>query len=110
MPGIATHFKVLELGYTNNPAAIPHLVELTAHNDSMVRATAISGLGILRATGEYPLLKRSYEEGRDTVKFMALKSIGDLDTQESREFIASVAQSSDYTGNAMIREIVDLYR
>ena len=103
-----TYLKVLELGYTNNPAAVPHLVKLTKHSDSMIRATAVSALGMLQAVDQLEFLKKFYATNKDTQKFMALKSIGDLGTRESKNFIMSVKKSKDYN-NKMIREVVDLY-
>ena len=103
-----TYLKVLELGYTNNPTAIPHLVRLTQHSDSMMRATAVSALGMLQAVDQFEFLKEFYASHENTQKFMALKSIDDLGTSEAMEFIQSVKNSGDYT-DEMIREVVDLY-
>ncbi|VAW94683.1 hypothetical protein MNBD_GAMMA21-3016 [hydrothermal vent metagenome] len=102
------YFQVLELGYSNNSKAIPHLVKLTKHTDSMLRATAISALGMLQATDQFELLKTLYAENSNTIKYMALKSIGDLDTQDSKDFIKKIKSSDEYTEKP-IREIVDLY-
>ena len=103
-----TYLKVLELGYTNNPAAIPHLVKLMEHSDSMMSATAVSALGMLQAVDQFKLLKDFYATHENTQKFMALKSIGDLGTNEAMEFLISVKNSEDYD-DEMIKEVVDLY-
>lgn len=103
-----TYLKVLELGYTNNPAAIPHLVKLIGHSDSMIRATAVSALGMLQAVDQLDLLKDFYATHKNTQKFMALKSIGDLGTSEAMKFLISVKNSEDYN-DKMIMEVVDLY-
>jgi hypothetical protein len=103
------YIKVFELGYTNNPAAIPHVLELIDDDGSLVSAAAISCLGMLQAQDQFDLLTRLYENREDIDKVMALKSIGDLDTEESRQFIISVSESDDYD-DEMIREVVDLYR
>jgi hypothetical protein len=104
------YLKVLELGYTNNPAAIPILVRLTNRGETLMRASAISALGILGATDQLPLLKTLYANGADELtKSMALKSIGDLDTPEAHDFLNGVKQSKDYQKEDTIREVVDLY-
>ncbi|HUI25422.1 MAG TPA: HEAT repeat domain-containing protein [Candidatus Kryptonia bacterium] len=103
------YLKVLELGYTNNPAAIEPLVRLTNRPETLMRVAAISALGMLRATDQFPLLRKTYETSENITKSMALKSIGDLDTPEAAEFVRSVKQSKDYDDDT-IREVVDLYQ
>jgi hypothetical protein len=102
------YLKVLELGYTNNPAAVEPLVHLTNREEVLMRASAISALGTLGAKDQLPLLKDIYATSDKIVKSMALKSIGDFDTPETREFMRSVKQSKDYSDET-IREVVDLY-
>ena len=103
------YLKVLELGYTNNPTAIEPLVRLTSHNETIMREAAISALGILGAKDQFPLLKNIYETKNKIDKTMALKSIGDLDTPEAREFINHVKRSEEYLDDETIREVADLY-
>lgn len=100
--------KVLELGYTNNPAAIESLVALTHHQDSMVRVCATCSLGVLGAVDQFDYLKELYNTKKNIEKTMALKAIGDLGTPEALDFIQSVKISSDYKDD-MIREVVDLF-
>jgi len=100
--------KVLELGYTNNPAAIEPLVELTRHNDSMVRVCATCSLGVLGAVDQFDYLKELYNTKENIEKTMALKAIGDLGTSQALDFIQSVKASPDYK-DKMIREVVDLF-
>jgi hypothetical protein len=102
--------QVFELGYTNNPEAIPHLRQIAInHRVSLARAAAISSLGILKATGEFKFLKDIYDTKKKIEKVMALKSIGDLDTPESNAFIDHIATlPPDRDG--MITDIIDLYR
>lgn len=100
--------KVLELGYTNNPAAIESLVALTHHQDSMVRVCATCSLGVLGAVDQFDYLKELYNTKKNIEKTMALKAIGDLGTPEALDFIQSVKVSSDYNDD-MIREVVDLF-
>ena len=103
------YLKVLELGYTNSPAAIPVLIRLTGREETLMRASAISALGMLGATDQLPLLKTLYASGDGVVKSMALKSIGDLDTPEANDFLRGVKQSRDYKDDT-IREVPDLYQ
>ncbi len=103
-----TYHKVLELGYTNNPKAVPTLVKLTEHSDSMMRATALSALGTLNAVDQLPLLIKHYQSTDNTEQFMALKAIGDLQDPKAKEFLRSVMNSPDYS-NQMIKEVVDMY-
>ena len=100
--------KVLELGYTNNPAAIEPLLSLINHPDSMVRVCATSSLGVLGAVDQFNFLKDLYQRKENIEKTMALKAIGDLGTIEAIDFIQSVKASADYQ-DTMIREVVDLY-
>ncbi|WP_321403003.1 HEAT repeat domain-containing protein [Maridesulfovibrio sp.] len=103
------YLKVLELGYTNNPKAIAPLMELTRHDDSMVQSCAVSALGMLQAEDQLPFLIQYYREHDNTQKFMALKAIGDMDTEASHSFMDSVRNSEDYNDEEMIKEVVDLY-
>ncbi len=103
------YLKVLELGYTNNPTAIEPLVRLTDHKETIMRAAAISALGILAAENQFPLLKNIYDTKEKIDKSMALKSIGDLDIPEAREFIRQVKMSEVYSHDVTIREVADLY-
>lgn len=77
------------LGFTNNPKAIEALVPLTRDPDEYVRIAAISSLGTLRANDQLDLLKSIYNGGgmwQD--RAMALKSIGDIGSDEARAFLA----------------------
>ncbi len=103
------YLKVLELGYTNNPAAIEPLVRLTSHQETIMREAAVSALGMLGAKDQFPLLKSIYETKDNIDKSMALKSIGDLDTPEAREFIRQVKMSETYKDDETIQEVADLY-
>jgi hypothetical protein len=84
-----TFLDVYALGFTNNPLAVPKVVELTKSEDEYVRLAAISSVGNLRAGSQFGLLKSIYQnlgasrQDRD----MALKSIADLGTPESDAFI-----------------------
>ncbi len=79
---------VYALGFTNNPAVIETLVELTTDEREYVRLAAISSLGTLRASGQFGHLKTIYHDAtlwQD--RAMALKAIGDLGTPEAKAFL-----------------------
>lgn len=83
------HLDVYALGFTNHPGAKDRLVQLAQHSDEYVRLAAISSLGTLGAKDQFGWLKSLYE-GRDAIwqdRAMALKSIGDLGTPESRTLL-----------------------
>ena len=85
------------------------LVPITNHKETIMREAAISALGILGAKDQFNLLKRIYQTKGNIDKTMALKSIGDLDMPEAREFIAKVKMSEDYSDDETVREVADLY-
>lgn len=102
--------RVFELGYTNNPEAIPYLRDLANdHDASLARAAAISSIGMLRATDQFDFLADLYKQRTKIEKGMALKSIGDLETPEAEAFMRDVAQSDDVR-DPMIADVVSLYR
>lgn len=102
------YLKVYELGFTNNRSAIEPLVRLTTREETLMRAAAVSSLGILRATDQLPLLVEIYEKNTHVTKAMALKSIGDLATPESRAFLDRIRASKDYR-EPTLKEVIDLY-
>lgn len=104
------YLRVLELGYTNNPAAIEPLARLTRRPETLIRAAAISALGMLRATDQLPLLERIYEESdsEDLAKAMALKSIGDLATPRSVAIVRRAKQHGSHS-HELLREVAELY-
>jgi hypothetical protein len=85
---------VYALGFANNPAAIPKIVELLADEDEYVRLAAISSLGTLRATDEFDRLKSIHEDSSRIWqdRAMAIKSIGDLGTDEARAYVLAEAK------------------
>ncbi|HEY8120965.1 MAG TPA: HEAT repeat domain-containing protein [Myxococcota bacterium] len=107
-----TWLEVYQLGFSNNPRAIPALVKLTSHTNEYVRMAAISGLGTLRANDQLELLKRLAGSGpmwHD--RAMALKAIGDLGTPEATQFLDAEWQrlGADDEGR-WSRTVIALYR
>lgn len=89
-----TFLDVYALGFTNNPAALDTLIGLTRDSQEYVRQAAIASLGNLGASNQFGLLKTIYQDA--TVSWqdrcIALKSIADLGTAESKEFITAEAK------------------
>lgn len=85
----SAYLDVYQLGFGNNPSAIPALAEWTAHPAEYVRLAAISSLGNLGAVEQFSLLKRLAEAkpGMWQDRAMALKAIGDLGTPESKVYL-----------------------
>jgi hypothetical protein len=88
------YLDVYQLGFSNNPLAIPDLVKLCSHSSEYVRLAAISSLGILKAEDQFDFLRSLYEpkEGLWQDRAMALKAIGDLDTPKSRAYLQNELQ------------------
>lgn len=86
-----SYLDVYQLGFGNNARAIPKLVEFTHSTDEYVRLAAISSLGILGAKEQLPYLISIYQDKGDVAiwqdRGMALKAIGDLNTDESKAFL-----------------------
>jgi hypothetical protein len=91
---------VYALGFTNNPRAVSTLVGLVGDSDEYVRLAALSSLGTLRATGQLQMLKGLYENrsGLWQDRAMALKAIADMDTPESREYVAAETKRWEAAG------------
>ena len=109
-----TYLDVYQLGFSNNPIAIPELAKWTAHSDEYVRLAAISSLGILKAVDKTDMLIALYElkDGLWQDRAMALKAIGDMDTPRSRAYLKGEAAKYDgRTDKEAIwtREIIALY-
>lgn len=83
-----SYLDAYALGFTNNPKAVDALVPLTRDPDEYVRIAAISSLGTLRARDQLDALKAIYSgTGMWQDRAMALKSIGDIGTDEARAFL-----------------------
>lgn len=108
------YVDVYQLGFSNNPIAIPELVKLTTHSGEYVRLAAISSLGILKAVDQMNLLIAIYElkDGLWQDRAMALKAIGDMDTPKSRAYLKG--ELAKYEGRSdkealWTKEIIALY-
>ncbi len=89
-----SYLDVYALGFTNNPKALDTLLKLVDDRDEYIRLAAISSLGTLRATSQFERLKSIYQNsgGLWQDRAMALKAIGDLDTDEAKAFLAQEAK------------------
>ncbi len=89
-----TFLDVYALGFTNNPAALDTLIGLTKDSQEYVRQAAIASLGNLGASNQLGLLKTIYQDASVSWqdRCIALKSIADLGTVESKEFITAEAK------------------
>lgn len=108
------YLDVYQLGFGNNPSAVPELVKLSSHANEYVRLAAVSSLGILRATNQMGFLVARYE-GADFIwqdRAMALKAIGDMGTPESRAYLQKQkARMEGRTDKEALwtKEIINLY-
>ena len=83
-----TYLDVYELGFSNNPNALEFLKALTSSSDEYIRLAAISSVGILGDKEQFEFLttlNKNSKMWQD--RAMALKSIGDLDTQASDSYL-----------------------
>ena len=108
-----TYLDVYELGFSNNTNALEFLKTLTDSPDEYIRLAAISSIGILGDTEQLTFLvslNKNSKMWQD--RAMALKSIGDLDTQEGHSYLK---ERKDFwqgkTTNEAIwnLKIIDLY-
>jgi hypothetical protein len=110
----SAYLDVYQLGFSNNPMAIPELVKLSTHDSEYVRLAALSSLGILKATNQIKFLIERYESaGIWQDRAMALKAIGDMDTEESRAYLQKQwlhFMGSDDKEARWTKEILSLYR
>ncbi|OGQ94369.1 MAG: hypothetical protein A2521_09865 [Deltaproteobacteria bacterium RIFOXYD12_FULL_57_12] len=103
------YLSVLDLGASNNPKAMDYLVRLADADDTLIRACALSAIGMLGADGKLDFLKGKYAQYVDIDRFMALKSIGDIGTPEAIDFIKNARQDPQYDNDNGFKFCVDLY-
>ncbi|MCK5916374.1 MAG: HEAT repeat domain-containing protein [Deltaproteobacteria bacterium] len=108
-----SYLEVYKLGFGNNKRAIPYLVELTKHENSLVRIAALASLGTIGAVDQFDYLKRIYNTSPWRQKSMALKSIGDFGTSEGVSFIKDAMRelqsNNDDPNDKYIIEVASLY-
>lgn len=109
-----TYLDVYQLGFSNNPAAVPALVKMAAHSNEYIRLAAISSLGILKAVEQTDFLIGLYEStsGIWQDRAMALKAIGDMGTPKSREYLQKQwnnLQNRTDKDALWTKEIISLY-
>jgi hypothetical protein len=103
------YISVFELGGSNNSAAMESLIRISDSEDVLIRASALSAIGILGAQNEFELLKKKYAQYSDIDRYMALKSIGDIGTPEAIAFLNNAKQDRQYTDENGFKFCVDLY-
>ncbi|BFM12549.1 hypothetical protein R50072_27020 [Simiduia litorea] len=105
--------KLYQLGFSNNPKALPTLQEFSKHNAEYIRLAAISGMGMLGGESVFEELKALYKSGNQWQdRAIALKAIGDIRTTEALEFLKTEqAKWSDQTTQEAIwnKKIVALF-
>jgi hypothetical protein len=105
------YIPVIELGSTNNPAAMSALVTFSDAKERITRACALSAIGTLGAQNQVEFLKKKYTEYQkgEIDKFMTLKSIGDIGTPEAVDFIKKAKDDPQYGSEFGFKYVVDLY-
>lgn len=108
------YLDVYQLGFGNNALAIPDLVKYCSHSNEYVRLAAISSLGILRAADQIDLLKKLHasKSGLWQDRAMALKALGDINTQETRAYLQeqwTILQNRTDKEANWTKEILALY-
>lgn len=109
----STYLDVYELGFSNNNKALDFIKNLAVSNDEYIRLAAISSIGILGNSKDFSFLvalNKNSKLWQD--RAMALKSIGDLDTKESRDYL--IERKSFWQGKTTRDaiwnlKIIDLY-
>jgi hypothetical protein len=104
-------WKVLELGYTNNPKAIEPLKRYSQQGEEFFRSCALSSIGTLGGEGQLEFLKQRYSAaiGSFNDRYMAVKAIGDIGNSEALQFIKEIKNDSAYAKEAGLKYCVDLY-
>lgn len=105
----AACFPLFELGGSNNAAAVKTLVTFAENEDRFVRACALSAIGTLGVKDQFEFLKKKYTAHDEIDKYLALKSIGDLDTQQSVDFVKKAKSDPLYNKEFAFKYVVDLY-
>lgn len=102
-------FPLIDLGGTNNPEAMPALKRFAEHGDSFVHNCAVSAIGTLGATEQFPFLIGRFEYFAANDRVMPLKAIGDIGNRQAQEFLRQVQKSDLYTEENGVRYCTELY-
>ncbi|MEY4515334.1 MAG: hypothetical protein RLZZ450_7456 [Pseudomonadota bacterium] len=100
---------VNELGWSNHPDALEPLLVLIKNESEDVRGTALGALGTLGLPQSFETLRLVHTSGgTHTDRLMALKSIGDLGTDEALAYLRNVQQHPGEDQDETL-EITSLY-
>lgn len=102
-------FPLIDLGGSNNPAAMPTLKRFAEESDSLVHNCAVSAIGTLGAQGQFAFLNQRFEQFAANDRVMPLKAIGDIGSRQAQEFLRQVQASKLYTEENGVRYCTDLY-
>ena len=108
----ANFWRVLELGYTNNPKAVEPLAKYAQIGaaDEFFKSCALSSIGTLGAVDRLEFLKIQFRNsGTFNDRYMAAKAIGDIGTPEALQFLQSLKKESAYEKEGGLKYCVDLY-
>lgn len=104
-------WKVLELGYTNNQKALEPLKRYSQQGEEFFRSCALSSIGTLGGEGQLEFLKQRYYGAMSSFndRYMAVKAIGDIGSNEALQFIRELKGDNSYMKESGIKYCVDLY-
>jgi hypothetical protein len=102
-------WKVLELGYSNNPKAAAILNRYASQGDPFFKSCVLSAIGILGSEAQLDFLKQQYNTGGYNARYMAVKAIGDIGTPEALNFIREIKTADIYEKEGGLKTSVDLY-
>lgn len=103
------YLSVIEIGQSNNSNAIAYLKTLAENSDPLIRACALSAVGMIGQKDTLDFLKQKFAQHTDIDRFMALKSIGDLATPEAIQFLKDTRKDQQYNDDLGFKMVVDLY-
>jgi HEAT repeat protein len=108
-----TFLDVYQLGFGNNPSAIPALGRLATHEDQYIRQAAMSFLGILRSIDHIDFFIGIQEDTDSwSDRAVAIKALGDIGTRETLDYLARLRdklRNSRNKESSWNVEIIDLY-
>ena len=102
-------WKVLELGYTNNPKAMKPLEKYAQDGDEFFSSCALSAMGVLGAGGQIEFLMQKYKTGSFNDRYMAAKAIGDVGTQKAIAILYNMKKDPAYINEQGLKQCLDLY-